>query len=56
MRSALLATLHLPSLLSLHRSHLQDLKETTDKVHYETFRHQRLQQSHNQSYLGESNI
>lgn len=40
----------------LIRSHMQDLKETTDKVHYETFRHQRLQQSHNQSYLGESNI
>ena len=31
---------------------MQDLKETTDKVHYENFRHQRLQQSHQ----GESNI
>ena len=35
------------------RSNLQDLKDTTDKVHYETFRRNRLQSS---GYVGESNI
>ena len=35
---------------------MQDLKEMTDKVHYENFRHQRLQQSQNPNYQGESNI
>ena len=39
-----------------HRTHMQDLKETTDKVHYENFRHQQLQQSQSQGYIGESNI
>jgi len=34
---------------------MQDLKETTDKVHYENFRHSRLQ-TQNQSFSGESNI
>lgn len=38
----------------LIKTHMQDLKETTDKVHYENFRHQRLQQSTH--YQGESNI
>lgn len=33
---------------------MQDLKETTDKVHYENFRQSRLQQS--QSIAEESNI
>lgn len=37
----------------LIRSNLQDLKETTDKVHYENFRRSRLQSS---GYVGESNI
>ena len=37
----------------LIRNNLQDLKETTDKVHYENFRHTRLQSS---GYVGESNI
>lgn len=35
---------------------MQDLRETTDKVHYENFRHVRLQTTQEQSYLGESNI
>lgn len=35
-----------------YRTHMQDLKETTDKVHYENFRQARM--SH--SYAGESNI
>ena len=34
---------------------MQDLKETTDKVHYENFWHQWLQQSQ-PGYYGESNI
>ena len=38
------------------RTHMQDLKETTDKVHYENFRHQQLQRSQTQGYVGESNI
>ena len=33
---------------------MQDLKETTDKVHYENFRQLRLSQSHGMA--GESNI
>ena len=37
----------------LCRTHMQDLKETTDKVHYENFRHSRLQQT---QVAGESNI
>ena len=40
----------------LIRTHMQDLKETTDKVHYENFRHQQLQRSQTQGYVGESNI
>lgn len=36
----------------LIKTHMQDLKETTDKVHYENFRQARM--SH--SYAGESNI
>lgn len=35
-----------------YRTNMQDLKETTDKVHYENFRQARM--SH--SYAGESNI
>jgi len=35
---------------------MQDLKEMTDKVHYENFRHQRLKQSQTNAYQGESNI
>ena len=33
------------------RSNLQDLKDTTDKVHYETFRRNRLQSS---GYVGKA--
>ncbi|XP_065181373.1 neuronal-specific septin-3-like isoform X2 [Sycon ciliatum] len=42
----------------LIKTHMQDLKEKTDKVHYENFRRQRLQQHHEQAskYTGESNI
>ena len=40
-------------ILRVLRSNLQDLKDTTDKVHYETFRRNRLQSS---GYVGESNI
>lgn len=40
----------------LIKTHMQDLRETTDKVHYENFRHVRLQTTQEQSYLGESNI
>ena len=42
---------------------MQDLKETTDKVHYENYRQQRLRQgaqqggaSGGQGFVGESNI
>jgi septin 3/9/12 len=38
----------------LIRTHMQDLKETTDKVHYENFRHTRLHSV--PDYGGESNI
>ena len=44
----------------LHRTHMQDLKETTDKVHYENYRQQRMrqgsQQPGGQGFVGESNI
>lgn len=41
----------------LIKTHLQDLKETTDKVHYENFRHRRLEQSqHIPDSTAESNI
>lgn len=45
----------------VYRTHMQDLKETTDKVHYENFRQARLRQSQQQQlppqgYVGESNI
>ena len=48
-------------ILLLSRTHMQDLKETTDKVHYENFRQARLRQSQQQQpppkgYVGESNI
>ncbi len=42
-----------------YRTHMQDLKETTDKVHYENFRQQRLRQGPQQGapgFVGESNI
>ena len=38
-----------------YRTHMQDLKETTDKVHYENFRQLRLSQSQGVA-SGESNI
>ncbi|XP_062508289.1 neuronal-specific septin-3-like [Corticium candelabrum] len=38
----------------LIRTHMQDLKETTDKVHYENFRRSHMQTS--SDYGGESNI
>ena len=34
---------------------MQDLKETTDKVHYENYRRERLRESKT-SHMGESNI
>jgi septin 3/9/12 len=39
----------------LIKTHMQDLKETTDKVHYENYRQQRLRESKG-SVVGESNI
>ena len=41
-------------LSSLPRSHMQDLKETTDKVHYENYRQKRLREA--KQVVGESNI
>ena len=43
----------------LIKTHMQDLKETTDKVHYESYRQSRLRQGQQQQssgYVGESNI